>query len=502
MKPNDKDSFSQVAADPVNTWYQTSATESASALMPVPVSASASASSSATPIATATSSATFGQINTVNPFFRRSHPVELPPEYSIVDPNPGQQPQPAVQPEVSLFTAAVPSLSPSPSEPPGFHRQNSRNELAVGQKKPKELEAIQGFPFDRPLLIRTTNIQSSSLVIEHDSDPENIDSIIVSAIVTGQKSDIQEKCEITTLVNVHGEYDFHVNSNWSMWSLAKVKCSFFIRVPPSANLKHPGICIDLATSSIETRHINNIEFDRIDIKTECGMILLNGIRGGLIHAATSSSELRVMNINASVALELKTTNAKISLSDIQASRISAKTSNSPIALKSVVAQFANIETTNSKIECDTVSGNELHLQTNNSTITSSNMCANSLFMDTTNAKIEGTWEIQDLLDICTTNSKIEGYVLFKEPSVKTSVRLKTTNAKIKVRLPAEKFSGTFDLKTSSRAASVAYKEKEAQPVTYIVQDKSYKKGSVGDKDKVWHDISAKTSNSGIEILLI
>ncbi|KAJ1813188.1 hypothetical protein LPJ56_005248, partial [Coemansia sp. RSA 2599] len=362
--------------------------------------------------------------------------------------------------------------------------------------------AVQGFPFDRPLLIRTTNIQNSSLVIEHDSDPENTDSIVVSAIITAQKSDIREKCEITTLVNAHGEYDFHVNSTWSMWSLAMAKCSFFVRVPPSANIRHPGVRIDLASSSIETRHVSNIEFDRLDIKTQCGLILLNGLRGGLIHASTSNSELRAMNVSAGVALELKTTNAKISVSDIQAARISAKTSNSPVALKTAVVQFANIETTNSKIECDTVTGGELHLQTNNSTITSTGMQVDSLYMVTTNAKIEGTWEIRDLLDICTTNSKIEGYILLKESPDKTSVRLSTSNSKIKVRLPAETFSGTFDLKTSSRTVSVSCKKKEGPRVSYIVDDKSYKKGFIGDKDKVWHDISAKTSNSGIEVLLI
>ncbi|KAJ2606257.1 hypothetical protein H4R99_000465 [Coemansia sp. RSA 1722] len=538
MRSDDKDALSQPTS-PTSAWYQTSATQSASALMPVSAPALAPAPMSVPGLMTvpmlgamsgpmnvpmsvpmpgmmpgpmsahmaASASASASQTSANNSFYQRSHPVDLPPEYSVVDPNPGQASASPTTAHLEQHASSPSNRSvselPKPLEPlPAFRRQNTRNELVVDQKRPRELEAVQGFAFDRPLLIRTTNIQNSSLVIEHDSDPDNTDSIIVSAIITGQKADIGEKCEITTLVNAHGEYDFHVNSSWSMWSLAMLRCTFFVRVPPSANVKHPGIRIDLGTSTIETRHINNIEFDRIDIKTQCGLMLLNGIRGGLIHAATSNSELRAMNISASIALELKTNNAKISVSDIQAARISAKTSNSPIALKSVVAQFANIETTNSKIECDTVTGNELHLQTTNSTITSSSICADSLYMETNNAKIEGTWEIRDLLDICTSNSKIEGYILLKDPLAKSCVRLKTTNAKIKVRLPAETFSGTFDLKTTSRTASVAYKNKQAPPVTYLVQDKSYKKGSVGSKDMLCHDISARTSNSGIEVLLI
>ncbi|KAJ1858326.1 hypothetical protein LPJ73_001916, partial [Coemansia sp. RSA 2703] len=198
-----------------------------------------------------------------------------------------------------------------------------------------------------------------------------------------------------------------------------------------------------------------------------------------------------------------TSNARIAMTNIHGNRISAKTTNTSIVLQSVVGQIVNAETTNAKLHCADVKASELHLKTHNSTIVSSNITADQLYLTTANAKIEGTWEIKNMLDISTTNSKVDGYIVLSDPMARANVRIKTTNASIKVRLPAKSFSGGFDARTSNRSVTVDYRDKKAAaslpPLQFVVNEKHYKRGFLANAGQLRHEFSASTSNSGIDI---
>ncbi|KAJ1725703.1 hypothetical protein LPJ53_000182 [Coemansia erecta] len=375
--------------------------------------------------------------------------------------------------------------------------------LTVDQIRPKELEAVRGFAFDRPIFIHATNVSSSSLVIEPDMNPENRDTAIVIAEVSAQKSDIYEKCEITAQVNSHGEYDFHVNSNWSLWSMAMVRCRFVVRLPLAVSRSHPGIRAELSNSNIDIGQLTNIEFDHIDIKAQNAPLTFNGIRAGYLRAATTNCEVRVTNATIGTVLDIKTSNARIALTTVRGDRISAKTTNSSIVLQSVAGQAVNAETNNAKLHCDDVTASELHLQTHNSTIVSNKIKADHLYLVTANAKIEGIWEIKHMLDISTTNSKVDGYILLSDPMARANMRIRTTNARIKMRLPANSFSGGFDARTSNRPATVEYRDKKTAvslpPLQFVVNDRHYKRGFLGNVAQSRHEFSASTSNSAIDI---
>ncbi|KAJ2779483.1 hypothetical protein GGI15_003859 [Coemansia interrupta] len=411
---------------------------------------------------------------------------------------------------MNLATFASPHVQPQPqSLPPPLPARRANpgadltKDLTVNQIRPKELEAVSGFPFDRPIYIHATNVSSASLVIEPDTNTENRDTAIVIAEVSAQKSDIYEKCEVTAQLNAHGEYDFHVNSNWSLWSMAMVRCRFVVRLPAAVSRTHPGLRVDLSNSNISIGQLANIEFDHINVRAQNAPLAFNGVRVGYLQAATTNCEVRVTNATIGTALDVKTSNARIAMTSAHGGRISAKTTNSSILLQSVTGQMINAETKNAKLHCDDITAAELHLKTHNSTIVSNKIKADHLYLATENAKIEGIWEIKHTLDISTTNSKVDGHVLLSDPMARANMRIKTSNAKIKVRLPAKSFSGSFDARTRNWSATVAYRDKKAAaglpPLQFVVDDKHYKRGFLGDAGQTRHEFSASTSNSTIDI---
>ncbi|KAJ2382565.1 hypothetical protein GGI05_005614 [Coemansia sp. RSA 2603] len=282
-----------------------------------------------------------------------------------------------------------------------------------------------------------------------------------------------------------------------------VRCRFIVRLPSSVSMSHPGLRVDMSNSNIDMAHLTNIEFDHINIKAQNAPLTFNGIHVGYLQAATTNCEVRVTNVNIGTALDTKTSNARIAMTNIHGNRISAKTTNTSIVLQSVVGQIVNAETTNAKLHCADVKASELHLKTHNSTIVSSNITADQLYLTTANAKIEGTWEIKNMLDISTTNSKVDGYIVLSDPMARANVRIKTTNASIKVRLPAKSFSGGFDARTSNRSVTVDYRDKKAAaslpPLQFVVNEKHYKRGFLANAGQLRHEFSASTSNSGIDI---
>ncbi|KAJ2090722.1 hypothetical protein GGI09_006106, partial [Coemansia sp. S100] len=131
--------------------------------------------------------------------------------------------------------------------------------------------------------------------------------------------------------------------------------------------------------------------------------------------------------------------------------------------------------------------------------------ASNLYLNTRNAKVEGTWRIKNLLDVVTTNSKIISTILLQDPTAPVSIRLSTTNSKIQAYLPAESFRGVFDVKTSNSKATVQSQRVNnvcSPPIQFIINDRSYKRGTIGPTDSVRHQFSASTTNSGIEVRLV
>ncbi|KAJ2040090.1 hypothetical protein H4S03_001255 [Coemansia sp. S3946] len=418
---------------------------------------------------------------------REAIPGDLPPAYSFSDPN-----MHSVMPP--QFTASLTNSS-----------LDTYRDLKLDQKRASELVATKAFAFDRPVFIHTSNISSSTLVIEPDTNLDNKDAIVIVAEVTSQISGLDNKCSVTATVNELNEYDFFVCSTASMWSLKTICCRFLVRVPSTYTGSHPGLRVALTNGRADMSYINNINFSFIDLKTTCGDVSLINVFGGNIRISTTRGVLKANNVVAAEMFEALTTNSRISLVDIRAQRVNTATSNSTITLTTVAGEAVHAETTNSKIDCTNVSAVNLKLTTTNSSIETNHVEASNLYLNTRNAKVEGTWRIKNLLDVVTTNSKIISTILLQEPTAPVSIRLSTTNSKIQAYLPAESFRGVFDVKTSNSKATVQSQRVNnvgSPPIQFIINDRSYKRGTIGPTDSVRHQFSASTTNSGIEVRLV
>ncbi|KAJ2496351.1 hypothetical protein IWW47_003813 [Coemansia sp. RSA 2052] len=418
---------------------------------------------------------------------REAIPSDLPPAYSFSDPNM----LPAMPPQ---FSMALSSGSP-----------DALQDLKVDQKRASELVATKAFAFDRPVFIHASNVSSTTLVIEPDTNLDNADAIVVIAEVTSLISGLDNKCSVTATVNELNEYDFYVCSTASMWSLKSINCRFVVRVPSTRAGSHPGIRAAFANGRADMSYINNINFGFIDLKTTCGDVALTNVQGGSIRVSTTRGVLKASNVVAADLCEMLTTNCKVTLVDVRAQQVNTKTSNSSITLTTVAGEAVLAETSNGKIDCTNISAVNVKLTTTNSSIDTNHVAATNLYLNTRNAKIEGTWRIKNLLDVVTTNSKIVSTILLQDPLEPVTIRLSTTNSKIQAYLPAESFRGVFDAKTSNSKATVqAHRTNNvgSPPIQYIINDKSYKRGTIGSIDSTRHQFSASTTNSGIEVRLV
>ncbi|KAJ1998740.1 hypothetical protein GGI04_004870 [Coemansia thaxteri] len=414
-------------------------------------------------------------------------PGELPPAYSFSDPH-----IPVARPLQIATAASSTSLE-------------AYRDLKIDQMKPSELVATKAFAFDRPVYIHTTGISSSTLIIEPDTDCTNTDAIVVRAEVSSQISGLDNKCNVTVAINELNEYDFYVCSTASIWSLKSINCRFIVRVPSNHAGSHPGVRIALTNGRADLNYLHGMSFGFIDLKTTCGDVSLTNVRGGRINIGTTRGAIKSNNVVATEMYDVQTTNSKVTLVDVRAMRVSAVTSNASITMTTISGDAVVAETTNCKIECTNVSAVNMKLTTTNSSIETNHVAATNLYLNTRNAKIEGTWRIRSLLDVVTTNSRIIGAILLEDPTVHANIRLSTTNSKIKATLPAESFRGVFDAKTSNSSASVQWprgKSPSMPPFQYIINDKSYKRGTVGNVDSMRHQFSAITSNSGIDLRFV
>ncbi|KAJ2840666.1 hypothetical protein FBU31_000222, partial [Coemansia sp. 'formosensis'] len=210
-------------------------------------------------------------------------PGDLPPAYSFSDPNI----HPTLPPQ---FTTALTSSS-----------LDAYRDLKLDQKKASELVATKAFAFDRPVFIHTSNISSSTLVIEPDTSLDNKDAIVIVAEVTSLISGLDNRCSVTATINELNEYDFFVCSTASMWSIKPINCRFLVRVPSTYTGSHPGIRASFTNGRADMSYINNINFGFIDLKTTCGDVSLNNILGGNIRINTTRGVLKANNV---VAAEL------------------------------------------------------------------------------------------------------------------------------------------------------------------------------------------------------
>ncbi|PIA16838.1 hypothetical protein COEREDRAFT_80899 [Coemansia reversa NRRL 1564] len=407
---------------------------------------------------------------------------ELPPAYSLVDPTIH------VERNYSSGAAAV-----------------ATGDLKLVQKKPNELLAAKEFALDYPLYIHTNNVSSSSLIVEHDTNPDNYGIIVVQAEVKAQMSDIKDRCSITMSLNDQGEYDVFVSFKWTLLDTFSTKCDFVVRVPTSVNIIHPGIRAELSNDHVGMGCLDNVTFGFIDVLTSKSNVSLMTVSSKRICIGTSDGTIEVTCVTAESELEVSTSNAQITLSDLHCNNLNARTSNAKIVLQEITGCNIVVRTTNAKIKCKGANVNDLSIATSNASIETDDIIVNSLRLNTNNARIEGVWTIKDLLDVNTSNSKIEGTILLKNPQARALILLNTSNSKIAATLPASVFCGTFDIKTSNSRAEVEWASaslSEQQPLKYVVDSKSYKRGTIGAREKFRHELVAKTSNAPIEIRFV
>ncbi|KAJ1961897.1 hypothetical protein GGI12_002978 [Dipsacomyces acuminosporus] len=403
---------------------------------------------------------------------------ELPPAYSESDPN-------------------------GPADAPPPFEAAELADLKVDKKSSSELTATKGFAFDHPLYLHTTGVSSSSIVIEPDTNMNNQGAIVVTAELSSLSSGIEEKSEFTVHLNSSNEYDFHVNVAWSIWNMMSISCRFIVRVPSTISCAHPGIRAEITKGRIDISSLPNVEFSHIHLKTTNSSTSMSYVRGGDIRFTTSNGEMKFNNVVATRKLDAQTSNAKITLENAKTPALTASTSNGGISLERIEGGSVRAQTSNSSISCNQTKAIDLELKTRNSSINTADVEADNMHISTENARVEGVWKVKSGLYIHTSNSRIDGTIELIDPMAPATIRLETTNSKIKAHLPAEAFRGTVDARTSNSKASVEWLNSHVQQpeITYIVDDKSYKRAKIGAARELRHDFAAKTSNSGIDISL-
>lgn len=412
---------------------------------------------------------------------------DLPPAYSVSDPNATGSGSGSNQPAVASSSDAA-------------------DEIKTVRKSAGEIVATRDFGFDRPLFITTTSISSSHLVIEPDGNLANTDGIRVVVEVTSKLDDLQEKCKVSAHVNKQGEYELNVTSLHSMWTFKSVNCRFFVKIPKITKATHPGIRVELNKGRIDASYVDNVCFNKLGLKTSSEVVTVNNVNANEVSVATSSSEVTCTNSTVNGTLHVDTTSGKVTLDGINAGNVGVRTRNGKIYLHNVKSGDVRGETTNNNIKCERVTAaGKLDLRTCNTSIATTDTSAGSLLLNTTNSSLEGTWTVRELLDIATTNSKIEATVVLEDPMSDAYIRMVTSNSKIKATLPASTFRGTFDARTCNSSVRV-YQPNEKSgvpkvPVSYIIDDKAYKRGTIGNSDETKHQFLANTLNSDIEIYL-
>ncbi|KAJ2824379.1 hypothetical protein IWW50_003361 [Coemansia erecta] len=407
---------------------------------------------------------------------------DLPPAYSVADPN------------VQVGTAALPA--------PDF---NVQGDIKIDQKQPNALVATKAFGLDRLLYFHTSNISTCSLIVEHNPDSSSQSSVVVTAEVSSQMSDLKERSTITMEENAQGEYEVLVSLKWSVWNVFSTQCKFIVRVPSSAVIEHPGIRAQVCNDHYGMGHLQNITFNVLDVQAPNSDVSLSAVNGGRISICSTNGEIEAKRVQAFELLSLVTTNKILRLTDSHSPDIHVQTSNRSITLDNVSGDRTDAETSNSRIKCSNVIAGSLRLKTRNAGIDTSMISADDLRLITSNSSVKGTWLIKNKLEITTSNSKIAGAVQLKDTRERASIDLTTSNSSIDVSLPANGFRGSFDAKTSNSSVGVEWAGEsfsKEPPIRYIVDTKSYKRGSVGASAEYMHDMSAKTSNSSISIKFI
>ncbi|KAJ2658021.1 hypothetical protein IW148_004895 [Coemansia sp. RSA 1199] len=406
----------------------------------------------------------------------------LPPPYSVVDPNT----------RTAVSTDSVPTAV-------------VQSDLKIVQKQPNSLEATKSFGIDRLLYVHTTNISTSSLIVEHDTDSTNHSSVVVTAEVSSQLSDIKDRCTITMEPNDRGEYEVLVSFRWSLLNVFSTRCKFIVRVPALATIVHPGIRAEVCNDHYGMGHLPNINFSVLDVKAPNCNISLNIVNGQRITMCSTNGTIKAEYVQAAELLSLIAANKKLILTNSQSPDIHVQTTNNNIILESVNGDKVDAETSNSKLMCNNVTAGELRLKTTNAAIETNTIAADTLQLTTSNSSIKGTWLVKNKLGIHTSNSKIAGAIQLKDPRARASIDLKTSNASIDVSLPAQEFRGSFDAKTSNSSVGVEWMGEavaKEPPIRYIVDTKSYKRGSVGPSIEFMHDLVANTSNSSLSIKFV
>ncbi|KAJ2807634.1 hypothetical protein H4R21_000397 [Coemansia helicoidea] len=355
----------------------------------------------------------------------------------------------------------------------------------------------------RALYLHADKVHSSSLIVESDHGPSANGMILLRVEFSGGGPDIKDQCDVSMAANASGEYEIHA---FCRRSSAKVECRFIVQIPANAPVVHPGIRAVLSKGHIGVGGLANVSFGHIDLQTDRASVSLSHVCSGAITVRSSHDAIDVANIDCQGALFLETHSGHISVTDVSCRNLHATTTDKPITLQSCASDVVFASTTHCKLQCRGAVSKVMRLQTTNYHIEADGVDAGSLRMSTTNARVYGTWNVRDLLDVSTTNAKIMADIGLPEPGLPVSITLTTTNAAIEARLKRSAFSGRFDLKTTNGAAQLLCDgdgegSDGALPLRYVVNTKSYVRGSHGAGDKLRHELAAKTTNAKVHVAL-
>ncbi|MCL2559604.1 MAG: DUF4097 family beta strand repeat-containing protein [Turicibacter sp.] len=194
----------------------------------------------------------------------------------------------------------------------------------------------------------------------------------------------------------------------------------------------------------------------------------------LIQAKTSNAKIEIENFNTEL-LDLKSSNGKLEVATLEAKALKLKTTNGKVEVKNATGEI-KAETLHGKIELREVAGN-VSARTSNAKVELKGITGD-VDAVTSNGKIE-LQGITGKIDAVTSNGKIEWH----SDAIAQDANLKTSNAKIEVKLMNKPEDAKFELSTTHASTLL------------FGTNRNYDVFGAGT-----HQVKLVTSNAKIEVL--
>lgn len=226
--------------------------------------------------------------------------------------------------------------------------------------------------------------------------------------------------------------------------------------------------------------------------------------GGVFTLTYDSNALHYIGIKVRVpqsvrigSINLRSTNAPISVDDIKADRIELNTKNAPIKVSDVQSERLYCETKNAHVTLDDINAQEIEAQTTNAKISLDDVVARRARLNTSNAKIDVKDSSIAKLWAETSNAHISiDDAIFFEQEQDCGIDAITSNGGISLRLPRGEYESKLRASTSHGSIN-----NELGNLIYRTNEKNYLEAATAGYEQAQTrlSINLQTSNSSIYI---